>query len=359
MMMNYSSSAFLALFAFVALAFGPSQTKAACSEAEDGVDDIVTKVCSAENDATFGTLCTLLQETGLDEALLADGDFFVFAPTNSAFTNAGRRAGVTINQKQATLKYHVSPTSAELVCGNSRDSLLLINGVTKQSFTRCDDTTLDGQEGNVRLPTMTTNFPQFTSPTALVGDFIQACNGKIAAIDQVMGFGPQVYDYGLYAPCSFNSRSCKGSKGGLVVATQTVDGVVFNNVYHPKKAKSGRWSNLNQFQSIYANNALDVFAPYLNGYGGNYGYKHGKKSKKGGYYYDGFGRYYNYGGLRGNKHGKNWKRNRNLAAIDAGEFETDRDPSAYEPSEYHYDESEEYDEIEEYDESDEYESEAQ
>ena len=343
MMMHFSSSsAFLALFAVAAVAFGPIQTNAACSDNEVGQSDIVSIACLEANEDTFGTLCALLRETGVDEALNPGSDYFVFAPTNAAFTAAGRRAGVTIGQKAATLNYHVSLGSAALTCGNYRDSLLMINGVTKQSQTICTESTLNGQLGVVRLPTPTTDIPEFTTP----GTFTTACNGVIAGIDQVMGYGQAVYDFGVaFVPCSFNSKSCKGSKGGLVVATQTVDGVVFNNVYHPKKAKNGKWSNLNQFQSIYANNALDVFAPYINnGYGhghGHYnGYKHNKKAKN---YRD----YNNFGGLRGrnnNKNGKKWKRNRNL---EAGEFEGDHgEPSAYEPSESYY--SEEYDDSEEY-----------
>ena len=343
MMHCSSSSAFLALFAVVAVAFGPSQTNAACSTAETGVNDIVSIACAAANAATFGTLCTLLQETGLDEALDPGSDYFVFAPTNAAFAAAGRKAGVTISQKAATLKYHVSIGSSDLVCGNYRDSILVINGFTKQSQTVCTGATLNGQVGVVRLPFVNTDIPEFT-PTA-PGTFITACNGVIAGIDQVMGYGQPVYDFGVFVPCSFNSKSCKGSKGGLVVATQTVDGVVFNNIYRPKKAKHGKWSNLNQFQSIYANNALDYFGPYVhNGNGGYYGHKHNKKAKNYGYYNN----YNNFGGLRGrgrnNKRGKKWKRNRNL---EAGEFEGERgEPSAYEPNEYHYDdedaEEEEY-----------------
>jgi len=359
MMMRYS----ITILALFAVAFGPFQTDAACGT--DDEDDIVSLACDSDNEDTLGTLCDLLRSTGLDSTLDPSGDFFVFAPTNAAFTAAGDRAGVSINQQQAVLKYHVAIGDTDIECGGIRDSLLIINGRTQQTITRCEGFSLAGQQGNVRLPTPATNYPRFTDlPSSASSsstdsdsgassnsadnrdndDFIQACNGKIAIIDNVLGFSTAQYNYGRFvaAPisCSFNARNCKGFKKGptVVVSQETVDGTVFQSVYFRKGAKKGRWGNLASYQSIYAYDAQSLFAPFYGGYGGygGYGPKNAKKGYGNGY---GYGYGYGYGGLRGKGH----KRDRYLAASEPDSF-AEAPKSAYEPSEYYGSEAE-YEEI--------------
>lgn len=339
MMLN--SSLVVAVLAMVA--FAPSTTHAVCSSGQ--TDDIVSIICDTSRVSTFGTLCTLLSETGLNSTLLTTSDYFFFAPTNAAFSRAGNRAGVTKIQKTNTLNYHLSSDTSDLSCGFTRSSLLVLRGETKRSITRCDSSgVVTGQEGNVRIPFPSSNFPLLVDPTTSGGSLLSACNGKIAALDNVMGYGPLVYNYGVNVvaePCSFYSKSCKGykgykgskgSKGGYVVVNEeTVGDVTFDNIFvtpmQPKQSKKAKgWSNLNQYQNVYNDNAynynngynnynnddvLSVFSPYVssnrNSYGGSqYTNKSGKKDKTQKYYYGVGGRSY---GLRG-KYGK--KRNRKL-----------------------------------------------
>lgn len=323
-MAKYSSALLLALSALVV----PSGTHAICTDAQVANNqDIVSIVCSDANDDRFGTLCDLLRETDIDETLTTSGNFFLFAPTNTGFTRAGRRVGITRAQKQNTLKYHISSDASDLECGERRDSLLFINGVQQSSLTRCDDDDLQGQEGNANLPTPGSSYPRFVDE----GDnFIDACNGQIAEIGDVMGWGTPVYNYGIAygQPCSFYDTNCaKASKGGYAYTTTENNGLVFTNVYAGKSAKKGygRWSNLNRWQSIYANNALYAYDPYFQPY---YQGKYGKKAKKGyNRYYGGFynnanyyyGGYYNYppGYGKYGKYGRRGYWHRNLGEDEA------------------------------------------
>lgn len=282
-MVYYSSALLLAL---IALAI-PSQTDAGCSSDQVSNDeDIVSIVCKSENDDRFGTLCDLLRETNIDSEIATGSDYFLFAPNNVAFSRAGNRAGFTIAQKQTVLRYHISRDDSDLECGQSRDSLL--GG--RNSVTRCvNNNELDGQEGNVRIPTPQSSYPRFVDSD----DFISACNGKIAELGDVMGWGPAVYDYGSGAGtrCSFHSGNCRGTKGGGYAA--------HNYGYRAKSAKQGRgWRNFNRYQSVYAYNnpyVYNNYAPYYNqGYnykgGKGYGYRRGPRYGNGRYY----NRYYAY-----------------------------------------------------------------
>mmetsp|Transcript_18081 Transcript_18081/g.44979 ORF Transcript_18081/g.44979 Transcript_18081/m.44979 type:complete len:322 (+) Transcript_18081:189-1154(+) len=282
-MMRYSSALLLAL---IALAI-PSQTDAGCSSSEvDNDEDIVSIVCKSSNDDRFGTLCDLLRETNIDSEIATGSDYFLFAPNNVAFSRAGNRAGFTIGQKQSVLRYHISRDDSDLECGQSRDSLL--SGRT--SVTRCvNNDELDGQEGNVRVPNPSSSYPRFVDSD----DFISACNGKIAELGDVMGFGPAVFDYGSQqgSRCSFYNGNCKGSKGGGYPA--------HNYGYRPaKSAKNRGWRNFNRYQSVYAYNSPYVYTnyrPYYNqGYnnkgGKGYGYRRGPRYSNrpyyNSYYYD-------------------------------------------------------------------------
>ena len=350
-MMQYSSTLFRALVAFSVLSLTTGND---CQN--DSNNDITSLACSDNNEALYGDLCKLLRETGLDD-LLGKGqftqDFLVFAPSNTAIRQAGRLVGVNRQQKTSTLYYHIY-NNDDLQCGQPRISQL--SGLT--SITMCnDDGDLAGQEGNVRIPRKNNNFPQFISTSGNDSPYLDACNGRIVGIGGVMGLGPQIYDYGygvngrIAGPgCSFNQKSCKGSKGGP--ARQQVGGLSFNNnIFYSKKGKGG-WQNLNRYQSIYAHNARYVYQPYFQRYTPPY-YYNGKKGKgnKGGY------RYYSqprggvngYGNFRAN--GRNGGFRRGLEEVqvddesyDASEVDDDaqvesrqlRQRSAYEPEEYVY-----------------------
>jgi len=320
-----------AILALLAVAFVPYQTMADC----DGEDDIVFELCA---DGNFDTLCDLLADTGINATLTETGSYFFLAPTDAAFERAGRRAGGTTAQKQATLQYHILDSEDALACGTYRDTMLFINGVNMQVQTRCTSDGVVGVEGNVRLPTPISDFPEFTSPISSDpddqdDDVNVACNGKWIAIDNLLGFGPQVYDFGLPQPCSFYDPNCrrpKGAKGGVVVVQDEVDGVIFNNIYYGgKKGKKAKWANLNAWQSVYANNAYNVFNPY---FGAPYyygpGYYAPKKAKGYGHYGYGYG--YGYGA----KGGYWWRgRERNLRG-NAPEGGSAYEPEEYDPSEY-------------------------
>lgn len=345
-MMLYS----LAFLALLALGVAPGTNAQTCGDAGNTLGTIVDIACAQENAGTFGTLCLRLRNTGLDDALTPEGDFFVFAPDNTAFSLAGTTAGVSLAQQKAVLEYHVSVGSSDLVCGTDRTSILTINNNPQTHTTQCSVDgagTLVGQAGDVRIPTPSSGFPLFTGidpPT----DFIQACNGVIAPIGGVLGFDTAQYSYG---GCSFYDPFCggKGSKGGFVTET-VVNGVAFDNVYYnTKKGKGAKgynpWSGFNQYQTVYANDAFNAFSPYFRPpyyggkqskrgyYGGYYGgyYRGGFNNGfyGGGFYGGGFGGYY-----RGGKGGKGgyWYRNRKL---EKDSIVFDNGISDYEPEEYY------------------------
>lgn len=320
-----------AILALLAVAFVPYQTMADCDGSSGdtfGTDDIVAELCA---DSNFETLCDLLADTGIEDTLTATGSYYLLAPTDAAFERAGRRAGGTTAQKQATLQYHILDNEDALACGEYRDTMLFINGVNMQVQTRCTSDGVVGVEGNVRLPTPVSDYAEFTSPTPDAENVVSTCNGKYIAIDNLLGFGPQVYDFGLPEPCSFYDPNCrrpKGAKGGVVVVQDEIDGVLFNNIYYgAKKGKKAKWNNLNTWQSVYANNAYNAFNPYFPGYYGS-GYYAPKRGKGYGYGYGHHG--YGYGA----KGGYWWRgRERNLRG-NAPEGGSAYEPEEYDPSEY-------------------------
>eukprot|EP00536_Pseudo-nitzschia_multiseries_P015245 jgi/Psemu1/41779/gm1.41779_g len=237
----------------------PTSTEAVCDATATPTEGDLTTMsiteiaCDASLSSTFSTLCAHLKRTGLDTALSRSSttDFFVFAPTNAAFTNARATTGITTPEITKTLQYHVSNDSTDVTCGTARTSILTINGNTKSSTTRCDSSgTLQGQTGNVRTPLPSSPLPNFVATTT-GGDAttaITACNGLIRALDQVLGFGPAVYEFGTNAPCSFFSKSCKGAKGAkgryptIALSDQTVGGLTFDNIgyKYPKGYKKSK-----------------------------------------------------------------------------------------------------------------------
>ena len=330
MMKQYS----VALLALLATTFCPSLTSASCTDDEFGNSDILTLVCADDN---LSTLCTWLKETGIDAQLTQSGDFYLFAPINSAFVSASNQAGYSLRQRQATLEYHISAGTADgLECGNTRASNLNINGVTLTSTTVCTDNTPTGQVGNVRVPVGSTNIPQFVN----ADNFVTACNGKIAAINYLMGYDEEIRWFGVFRP---GYRGGKGTKGGIIVAeAETVDGTTFTNVVY---RGPGRWYRWRNHQTVYAYNYHNVFSPYFHngGYGaGYYGHGQGYYNRPYGYGAKGYG--YGYGakgygyGAKGYGYRNNyWYRGRQLD----GQNQPSKlrgfngyEPSEYEPSEY-------------------------
>jgi len=248
-------AAFLTLL--LAVIYAPTSTEAVCdatgtATAGDTTTASITEIiCDPISASVFGTLCSHLQTTGLGTTLSrsSTADFFLFAPTDSAFTNARSTAGVTTHQITNMLKYHVSADSTDVTCNAVRSSLLTINGNIKNTTTRCDSTgtTLLGQTGVVRTPRPSSPFPNFVTPTTGSDSAITACNGRIRVIDQVLGFGPAIYNFGSYAPCSFYSKSCKGAKGypKIKVSEQTLGDLTFDNIgyNYPKAAKKAKPKN--------------------------------------------------------------------------------------------------------------------
>lgn len=273
--------------------FSPTSTHAqTCTTGE--TNDIVNVICNADNNERFGTLCSLLRSTGLDDVLLPSVNYRLFAPTDDAFQRAaGVLKGATIAQQRQTLLYHVTQPSVELECGVQQDSLLLLNTVRKTSTTVCTSTgDIIGQKGNVKIP-INSDVPKFDAVLDLAPN---PCNGRITPIDNLMGFGFQVYHFGpeiIAEPCSFFSKSCKaakGAKGGFVVIEEEVDGIIFkDNIFvngkSAKKSKKNAWGSFSQSQ-VYLNNNAIHYNSQLNYY--DKSGKSVKQDKKGKGYYDAF-----------------------------------------------------------------------
>ena len=303
---------------FLAAVYAPASTEAVCdSTATPTAGDFSTMsideiACDSTYAATFGRLCALLKRTGLNETLSRSSttDFFVFAPTNGAFVNARATVGVTTPQITKTLQYHVSNDSADVVCDERKVSVLTHNGITKSSITRCaTDGRKLGQTGNARTPRPLSPLPNFVEPTVGFESAITACNGLIRAIDQVLGFGPVIYDYGNMAPCSFYSKSCKGAKGAksgyprIQADEQTVNGLNFDSISlvnaNPKKSTKawGGWQQRQQqlnnqqaaspsLQYLHDRHFVRNYPPKNSKYGKYYGkadkkYKYGKRRLRG------------------------------------------------------------------------------
>uniref|UniRef100_A0A7S4EQN5 FAS1 domain-containing protein n=1 Tax=Pseudo-nitzschia australis TaxID=44445 RepID=A0A7S4EQN5_9STRA len=303
-------TAFALIVLFLMAIYAPTRTEAVCdSTATPTAGDVTTMsideiACDPTYAATFGRLCALLKRTGLNETLSRNSttDFFVFAPTNGAFVNARATAGVTTPQITKTLQYHVSNNSTDVVCGERKVSVLTHNGMTKSSITRCaTDGRKLGQTGNTRTPRPLSPLPDFVSPTLGSETAITACNGLIRAIDQVLGFGPVIYNYGNMAPCSFYSKSCKGAKSAksryprIQGNEQNVNGLNFDSIslVNTKAKKSskawGGWQQRQRQQQLNNQQAASPSLQYLydrhfvRNYppkNPKYGKYHGKSAKK-------------------------------------------------------------------------------
>ena len=347
-MMRFSA-AFLALLAVV---FGPFATEAQnnnCANANSD-DDIMTIICDDDNEEYFGTLCTLLETTGIDGSLpAASGVFTLFAPLNDAFTAAGGRIGVNLPQQQSSLQYHIaSQVFLNLQCGDELNTLLYWNTIQQSVEIDCTSGDITGVEGDVILPFSNSGTPMFTGinslTTSTTPPLIEACNGVIYPINGVLGFDPIQYNWPINQPCSISDPTCvrptpvytttKGGKGyGVVTVEETVGDLTFVSTYPTKAAKKGY--NFSPYQTFYANDAYNYFGPWAPGYGYGYGYNYphygGKKSKGYGYNYGyGYGGYgyggYGYYGGKGYRYGwrKNRRRNRRLlnAEVVDEEYET-------------------------------------
>ena len=66
----------------------------------------------AQSDNRFSSLVAAVQRAGLTDALSADGELTVFAPTDQAFTDAGVTDvnAVAVEDLEGILQYHVVPS---------------------------------------------------------------------------------------------------------------------------------------------------------------------------------------------------------------------------------------------------------
>eukprot|EP00535_Pseudo-nitzschia_heimii_P009524 CAMPEP_0197183656 /NCGR_PEP_ID=MMETSP1423-20130617/7939_1 /TAXON_ID=476441 /ORGANISM="Pseudo-nitzschia heimii, Strain UNC1101" /LENGTH=371 /DNA_ID=CAMNT_0042634257 /DNA_START=89 /DNA_END=1204 /DNA_ORIENTATION=+ len=339
------------ILALLALSLSPSATDAQTNSCSDSsTDDIISLACDSGNSLYFGTLCDALKETGIDGSITKfNGVYTVFAPFNTAFDAAGRRIGVTLPQKQATLQYHiVNGEFNSPECGQDLNTLLFWGGVQQSVEFDCTNNVVTGVSGDINLPVASSADPLIRSINDVTtGDppRINACNGVIYLINNVLGFDRVQYNWPLQ-PCAFNDPNCrrpiygtKGAKGGVVIVEETVGDLTFVSTVPAPKASKADW-NFSPYQSVYANGYFGPYAPgfgagYGYGYGG-YGYRYGNKKAKGHYggYYGGFGGY----GGKGYGYGwrKNRRRNRRLSdaelAIDEDEMLSMEDVLYMEPA---------------------------
>jgi hypothetical protein len=208
--------------------------QATSCDADDPDNTIFREVCA---DPDLSTLCGLLSATELDSDLSNNESLTLFAPINSAFTNAPRQLiGFNNKQLKKTLKYHVTGGDIEtnsLSCTIPTSSKL--GSLTSQTQCNADNTIREGQVGNV----IVLGTPLFVSD----GDSNTPCNGRIIKVTNILGTGLKFF------PPNKKSNN-KGSKGGRN-----------NNLRGGKSGKSdkgggargggsGAWRNYNNNDSI-------------------------------------------------------------------------------------------------------------
>lgn len=124
----------------------------------------------------FSTLCTAVKAAGLVKAL-SSGEWTVFAPTNKAFANLGKKLDAVLADKKLltdVLLFHAvagEVPSKDLKC---KKRVLMANGDESRTICRGDSIFQKGA-GNPR-----SNMPEIKKVD------IQACNGILHVVDEVM-----------------------------------------------------------------------------------------------------------------------------------------------------------------------------
>jgi uncharacterized surface protein with fasciclin (FAS1) repeats len=123
----------------------------------------ITEIAAADP-ATFSTLVSLLQDTGLDDVLDERGrQYTVFAPTNTAFANTDL-GNPTLDEVENVLLYHVTNGRRYANSVVRAPRIKMLNGGTVD----VDGTDLNGDQADI------------------VGTNIEASNGVIHVINGVL-----------------------------------------------------------------------------------------------------------------------------------------------------------------------------
>ncbi len=135
--------------------------------AAQGEQDIVT---IAVADGRFTTLVSALQQTGLDETLMGEGPFTVFAPTDDAFAKlpAGTLESLDAETLTAILTYHVVPGT--------------VMAADAMSMAGQSAATVQGEEIAISVEG---DSVKINDATVIIAD-IAASNGVIHVIDSVL-----------------------------------------------------------------------------------------------------------------------------------------------------------------------------
>ncbi|MFG0259804.1 MAG: fasciclin domain-containing protein, partial [Phycisphaerales bacterium JB041] len=182
-MKTQTTTALLALVAAAGTAFGQcsSSTATACQTEKSSTGTAMTVgytemgdniVVTASKAGSFNTLLAAAKAAGLAEALMGDGPFTVFAPTDDAFAKLPKGTVESLLKPEnkhklaAILKYHV--VSGEL---SARD-VTRLSGVTSLNGQRIN---FASQNGGVRI-----------DAANVVTANIECSNGVIHVIDSVI-----------------------------------------------------------------------------------------------------------------------------------------------------------------------------
>ncbi len=139
-------------------------------EAEEDEAEEMNIVETAVAAGSFGTLVTAVQAVGLDETLIGEGPFTVFAPTDDAFAELpeGTLEGLLEDEEALTsvLTYHV--VAGEAMSGDLSDMMVL-------ETVQGEEVTIYITDGNVMV-----------NDANVVQADIETSNGVIHVIDKVI-----------------------------------------------------------------------------------------------------------------------------------------------------------------------------
>ncbi|KZY32458.1 MULTISPECIES: fasciclin domain-containing protein [unclassified Oleiphilus] len=135
------------------------------------IGELVTNLAGAEVDAEFTTLLAALQQEGLDAALVGDGPFTVFAPTDAAFAAVGTPSEVLALGGLADI------LSQHVISGTEIDSIAAYaaNGTAVPTLRADTDLTVDIDMGMLMVG----------NATVLITD-VETSNGVIHVVDAVI-----------------------------------------------------------------------------------------------------------------------------------------------------------------------------